>query len=603
MIRILLCAVASLTFAANESVGQVSLRTVALSGTQAPGLPTGVKYSDFIDSHTYSEGSTVFTAHLLGPGINTDNNNAMFADRNHDGISLIMRKDDQAPGFPEGVRYAMSGPPHVNSSGQIAFHARLYGIGVNLLNDDAIFSDIGGEALHLVARSRDQVDGLPEGIAFETIPRSANTLRLNSEGRIAINSTLAVDQPFRGSVLRTKNDGEFELLASSLDLIPGTQDEQYLIFRELQFSNGGNIAFLAVTSSPDSSSEVLISDRGNQGLQEIVRRGDQAPGLPTGVTMKGVEPGSVRLNDTGDIVFAASLRDDANPSNYDTAIIRSDDSGSSSLIARRQTQVQGLAAGVLYGTLQTRYGIQLNDSGQVAFVTSLLGDDVDNSNQFAIVRGTSTSDTTVIARTGNQAPGLPLGVTFAQFESDSLRINNTGTTLFHAFLGDGDSVGQGIFAANPQGEVFPVVSTFQMIDVDNDPQGSDLRQISMLYKSLTIGDAFSDLGAFSFQAKFTDGLGALFTGQITTPLPGDYNSDGVVDAADYTVWRDNHGSTTSLAADGDGDRTIGEGDYAVWSQHYGANGSGGVTPVPEPTAAALLAIGWLAASRRHGRDA
>ena len=35
------------------------------------------------------------------------------------------------------------------------------------------------------------------------------------------------------------------------------------------------------------------------------------------------------------------------------------------------------------------------------------------------------------------------------------------------------------------------------------------------------------------------GRGATRSLRIT--LPGDYNADGIVDAADYTVWRDNLG--------------------------------------------------------------
>jgi hypothetical protein len=51
--------------------------------------------------------------------------------------------------------------------------------------------------------------------------------------------------------------------------------------------------------------------------------------------------------------------------------------------------------------------------------------------------------------------------------------------------------------------------------------------------------------------------------------PGDYNGDHVVDASDYTVWRDSLGSTTNLAADGNGDRVIDQQDFDVWSQHVG----------------------------------
>ncbi|MCA9239273.1 MAG: endo-1,4-beta-xylanase, partial [Planctomycetales bacterium] len=49
-------------------------------------------------------------------------------------------------------------------------------------------------------------------------------------------------------------------------------------------------------------------------------------------------------------------------------------------------------------------------------------------------------------------------------------------------------------------------------------------------------------------------------------LPGDYNRDGVVDAADCTVWRDSLDQTVVgpyAGADGDGDGRVGSGDYLV----------------------------------------
>lgn len=56
-----------------------------------------------------------------------------------------------------------------------------------------------------------------------------------------------------------------------------------------------------------------------------------------------------------------------------------------------------------------------------------------------------------------------------------------------------------------------------------------------------------------------------------TPVAGDYNRDGSVDAADYTVWRDNLGSTTNLSADGNQDLIVNQADYVVWRNHYGAS--------------------------------
>ena len=50
---------------------------------------------------------------------------------------------------------------------------------------------------------------------------------------------------------------------------------------------------------------------------------------------------------------------------------------------------------------------------------------------------------------------------------------------------------------------------------------------------------------------------------------GDYNQDTVVNAADYTVWRDTDGSMSDLRADGDGSGTVDQGDYTFWKDRFG----------------------------------
>ena len=52
-------------------------------------------------------------------------------------------------------------------------------------------------------------------------------------------------------------------------------------------------------------------------------------------------------------------------------------------------------------------------------------------------------------------------------------------------------------------------------------------------------------------------------------LPGDYNANGTVDAADYTMWRDTLGSTTDLRADGNGDGVVNTLDYTLWKDNFG----------------------------------
>jgi hypothetical protein len=89
-------------------------------------------------------------------------------------------------------------------------------------------------------------------------------------------------------------------------------------------------------------------------------------------------------------------------------------------------------------------------------------------------------------------------------------------------------------------------------------------------------------------------------------LPGDYNGDGFIDAADYTVWRNNLGGDPAALEAGSRDPlnispTINGDDYTFWKDNYGGGlGSGGLagSVVPEPSTfvmilTAVLALGGI----------
>jgi hypothetical protein len=90
-------------------------------------------------------------------------------------------------------------------------------------------------------------------------------------------------------------------------------------------------------------------------------------------------------------------------------------------------------------------------------------------------------------------------------------------------------------------------------------------------------------------------------------LPGDYNSNGTVDAADYVVWRKG-----LPAADGNNNSMIDPGDYGVWRENFGESagpGAGAIASatgaVPEPATGIMLVFalisGSLARRQRTGQ--
>ena len=99
-------------------------------------------------------------------------------------------------------------------------------------------------------------------------------------------------------------------------------------------------------------------------------------------------------------------------------------------------------------------------------------------------------------------------------------------------------------------------------------------------------------------------LDITFTPAALSPN-GDYNDNGIVDAADYVLWRNMLGQTTSPAgsgADGNQNGLIDAGDYDFWRARFGdtPGGLGSGSAVPEPACAVYaLAIAALAYSRRQ----
>ena len=84
---------------------------------------------------------------------------------------------------------------------------------------------------------------------------------------------------------------------------------------------------------------------------------------------------------------------------------------------------------------------------------------------------------------------------------------------------------------------------------------------------------------------------------VVAGLAGDYNGNGIVDAADYSICATRSAkSGAGLLADGNHNNMIDPGDYDIWKSNFGmTSGSGAAAsaPVPEPNS---LSLGFIAAA-------
>jgi hypothetical protein len=120
--------------------------------------------------------------------------------------------------------------------------------------------------------------------------------------------------------------------------------------------------------------------------------------------------------------------------------------------------------------------------------------------------------------------------------------DNGGPTMTHVLLAGSPAIDMGDPSFSPP--------------PDFDQRGNPFTRV---YDGVGMDGARIDIGAFELQPI----LPAFF---------GDYNQNGVVDAADYTVWRNmlgTSGLTPYSGADGSGDGAIGPEDYGVWKSHFG----------------------------------
>jgi len=139
---------AGLTFSGMSSTNEFAIyggsiaapQLIARQGSQAPGLPSGVNYSNVFAPSLNNAGQVAYLASLTGTGVTSENNQAIFAGA-ITAPQPVIRSGDEAPGTGSSVNYAFfSNTPALNDAGQMAYLASLTGTEVTDGNDFGLFA-------------------------------------------------------------------------------------------------------------------------------------------------------------------------------------------------------------------------------------------------------------------------------------------------------------------------------------------------------------------------------------------------------------------------------------------------------------------------------
>jgi CSLREA domain-containing protein len=166
----------------------------------------------------------------------------------------------------------------------------------------------------------------------------------------------------------------------------------------------------------------------------------------------------------------------------------------------------------------------------------------------------------------------------------SLVGNSSGSGLVEAPVGSPDANGN-LIGGPVHGVIDPMLGPLTDNGGFSLPDGSHILTMALLLGSPAInaGDpsAVAGVGGVPASDERDAPFTRVFGGRIDMGavevepagfLAGDYNYDGVVDAADYAVWRKEMGTMVAAGsgADGNGDGVVNELDYGVWMANFGS---------------------------------
>jgi hypothetical protein len=507
-----------------------TFRTVALRGQHAPGLPNDTSFSAFGTPSINSLGQVSFSGALTGPArdILTTNDTGLWTEGNGP-LALLARENEPAAGGTAGQVYNDfdSIAPTISDSGDVAWRSTTRPP-ATILPSAAIWSgNVGTLKLHASVGS--SAPGLPAGV---TISNLNDLPVINSQGTVAYRATLTgtgVNNTNELTIWSTPG-GIPQLLAREGDPAPDAS-ANFSTLWSARLNDAGQVAISADLTSIDSGTNPESGwwlSNGNT-LNLVVKDFSSVPGVPSGEFNVG-QSARISLNSTGQVAFQALLRQSAiaGVDATNDSGVWSSGAGPLELLAREGSQPPGVVAGARFLRFDTP---KLSDQGHTAF-TALLNLDASlgiTANNNSCLWSDAAGSLELVARGGEQAPGMPIGVLFSTFSAPrgavDFAVNSDGHVAFlNSVFGGGTTTANdtALWAQDQNGLLRLIVREGDLFEV----APGDFRTISLItFQSQSAGGdglarGFNDNYQLALRLFFTNNTSGVFVTSITVPEPG-----------------------------------------------------------------------------------
>jgi len=280
-------------------------------GDEAPGTLSGTNFSGFASPVLSNTDKIVFKADLTGTGVDITNDIGIWADRGNGVLSLVARYGSPAPDTQAGVNFSnFVGSSVLNGLGQTAFWGFLTGTGIEDANNSGIWSEGGGNGLALVAREGDTAPGTSAGTNFTFFSKPVINGQGHTAfwGSLLVDTGAATVSNNTGIWSEGSGNG-LALVAREGFTAPDVGLGRFSILNDPVLNGAGQVAFIATlfgTGVHASNNSGIWSEGGDGVLSLVAREGSAAPGTPAGVTFLDFF-GTPSLNGAGQTAFGGSL--------------------------------------------------------------------------------------------------------------------------------------------------------------------------------------------------------------------------------------------------------------------------------------------------------